>query len=166
MGIARNFNDRDIAAHHEWHENLGTAFHSDGVLFENFILDEERYWSNTAGVDEKRVDEALSAFMSLKSETSHDAIRYITEFGEFDHIEIAETGFAYPKVPPDIQRFWHECEYPGRGSQHQDPFVLPLDEFWSVRKDVLDLNRFAAALSAKDPEQIRLECEQRRPQAR
>jgi hypothetical protein len=47
----------------------------------------------------------------------------------------------------------------------RDPFVLPLDDFWKVRTDILGLWTLAAALNREDADAVRVECCSRRPKS-
>jgi hypothetical protein len=153
----------EIEQSFRFHENLGTALETDDVLLDNALLDEESYASPTLQVSEETVNRALMKFLNLSDGDSDGALEYMAEFGAFGHIELTGHRLDHPDVPQEVQRFVEACIRPGRNQLRQIPFAFPLDAFWRVRNNVLSLWNLGTAISKKDVDTVKCECQGRRP---
>jgi hypothetical protein len=141
------------------HENLGSAL-GGAILRETYVLDLEKYTSPTIKVEKERVEKALLALLNLKHRSTEGAIDYIGRYGEFDLVDVSSDALKHANAPAEVQEF---CSKEGR--KLGDPFVLALDEFWKVRKDILGLWTLAEGLRREDAEAVRIECCKRRAQS-
>jgi hypothetical protein len=109
-------------------------------------------------VSEDRAKKALLAFQKLEDRDDAAAVAYMNEFGEFDHLEMAEDKFVGAGIPEPIQKLC--TDYIQKG---QDPFALSLPLFWAVRDEIVGLWNLAIAVESRDSEKSKYECLRRRP---
>jgi ribosomal protein S27AE len=140
------------------YEALGAALETDRVLLETFQLGEQKFCEPVALVSKQKAKEALIAFLNLPDRHDDTAVRYVEQFGEFDHLELDGNRFVGSQIPAAVQRI---C---GRFlDEHQDPFAVSLTDFWGVRDSIEGLWNLSLAVSSKDPQRAREECIRRRP---
>jgi hypothetical protein len=156
-----NITDSQVEASFLHHEDLAVALEAGRILFETHHLDSEQFCEPVTLVSEKKAKEALLSFIGLKDGDDAAAVRYINEFGEFDHLELNEDKFVGTNVPGSIQQF---CKQ--QILKREDPFAVSLSHFWAVRDDIEGLSNLAAALDQKDSSRARAECLRRRPNSR
>jgi len=165
--IRGKFTEAQVRDSFLWHENRASALEAERIHYETQALDEEPYCQPTIQVSEEKAKSALQDFLNLEDRNTNDAIAYIRKFGEFDHLEVTKDGFVYPNVPAEIQEFCKKCLKPERGpdgfARPRDPFALALDDFWSVRSDILGLWKLANAVIQEESQSARVECLRRRP---
>ena len=111
------------------YEALGVALETDRVLLETFQLDEQRFCEPVALVSKQKAKDAFIAFLNLPDRHDDSAVRFVEQFGEFDHLELNEKGFAGSQIPADVQRICNRLL-----DEKQDPFALSLTDFWGVRR--------------------------------
>lgn len=156
--------DSEVAVSFLWHENLGAALEAQRVLFETHELDAQRYCEPRALVHGERAEAAFLEFINLESGNTDQAMRFIQEFGEFDHLDLDSNDRARPGlVPREVQQFCDECLNPKDPRKRGNPFAVPLRQIWKVQADILGLWKFWNSLSEKKINVIQKECRSRRP---
>lgn len=155
--------DSEVDHSYLWHENLGAALEAERVLYETHQLDEQRHCDPQALVCGDKAEAALLEFCNLDPGNTQQAIGFIEKFGAFDSLELSVDGLAIPSLPWEVQQFCNDCFRPKHPREKHEPFAIPLDQFWDTHNDILQLWKFANALSAKKENAVREECERRRP---
>jgi|SRR5450432_1940 len=150
--------DSEVRNSFLWHENLGAALEAQRVLYETSQLDEQQYCEPRALVYGERAEEALLEFINLEAGNILQAVDFIKKFGEFDLLELNVDDPGFSSLPQEVQRFCSECL-----RERQDPFAVPLDQFWETHADILELWTFADSLADRKMDAVREECKRRRP---
>jgi hypothetical protein len=162
-GMMPSFTRAQVEASFLQHEALGSALDTERVLRETFEFYEQAYCEPTALVSRERAESALLRFMDLPQEDTRKAMEYIKEFGEFSSVETDENGQLNIDVPNEISQFWKNCNEPKRGKVRKSPYVLDLEDFWKVRKNIQALWDLNTALLNKNAESARQLCLRLRP---
>ena len=141
------------------YEALGMALEGNRILLETGQIDQQQFCEPRALASELRVEQALVEFMNLEDGDDNAAVEFMKEFGEFDHLELDEENqFVDSDIPQTVQKI---CK--GYIRKQEDPFVVSLNDFWAVRRDIKGLWNLAEALGRKDRQRVRDECIRRRP---
>ncbi len=89
----------------------------------------------------------------MKDGDDFAAVKYINEFGEFDHPTLKEDKFLGSNIPESIQQF---CKQ--QVQKWEDPFAVSLSGFWAIRDDIEGLWNLALAVEQKNSSEARVEC--------
>jgi hypothetical protein len=163
-GTMRSVTEAQVEASFLQHEALGSALDTERVLRETFEFYEQAYCEPTALVSRERAESALLRFMELPQDDTDKAMEYIKEFGEFSSIEADENGNLNADVPNEIRDYWENCNDRKRGEVRKSPYILDLEEFWEVRKNIQALWDLNTALLNENAEPARQLCVRLRPE--
>ena len=163
QGTVRNLTKAQVEASFLNHEDLGAALEGRRVLRETFDFYEQPHCEPSALVSKDRAQSALLEFMGLSQANSRAAIEYIKKFGQFSSTGVDENGSFNVDVPLEIRQFWNRCNQPKRGEVRQSPYVVNLEDFWEVRKNIQGLWDLNTALLEKNVEAARVLCVRLRP---